>query len=149
MEWFVSLMVKYGLAGMFLSAFLAGSIIPVSSEVVMGALQVAGVDQTGLIVWATIGNTLGSLLNYGLGRLGKQEWIVRYIKVKPKRMEQANRFVQRYGAWMGLLAWLPVLGEALTVALGLFRSNLPLTALTVFVGKLVRYWILAETIALF
>lgn len=149
MGWFVAILIQYGVGGMFVAAFLAGSFIPFSSEMVMAGLQLAGVDPIQLVIWGTLGNTLGSVFNYGLGHMGKQEWIVRYAKVKPDKLAQATRFVQRYGAWMGLLAWIPLLGSAITIALGLLRSNFPLTLFAIFLGKLLRYLILVEAVAQF
>ena len=132
-------LVQFGGFGMFLVAFLAGSIVPFSSEVVMTALQLAGVPNVSLLVWGTAGNVLGSSLNYGLGRLGKIEWLEKYAHVKKQKIETAERFVQKYGPVMALLAWIPLLGSAITVALGLLRSNFPATLLFMTIGKVLRY----------
>lgn len=131
----------YGLPGMFVSAFLAGSILPFSSELVMAGLQLAGADPWGLVVWGTLGNTLGGLLNYGIGRLGHEEWITRYAKVSPERLERGRRWVHRYGAWAGLLSWLPVVGELITVAMGYLRVNWATSLLAILVGKGLRYYV--------
>lgn len=133
-------LIDYGLWGMFVAAFLAGSVLPLASEVVLAALVAAGVAPLELLIVATLGNTLGSITNYGIGRLGKEAWIERFLRVKKEDLERGQRYVQKYGFWTGLLAWVPVIGELLTVALGYLRVNFPLTVLTVFVGKLVRYW---------
>lgn len=141
MDVLVDILVTYGLPGMFVSAFLAGSILPFSSELVMAGLQLAGADPWGLVVWGTLGNTLGGLLNYGIGRLGREEWITRYAKVSPERLERGRRWVHRYGAWAGLLSWLPVVGELITVAMGYLRVNWATSLLAILVGKGLRYYV--------
>lgn len=128
---------------MFASAFLAGSVFPLSSELVMTALLAAGLDPVLLVVWGTLGNTLGSMFNYGIGRLGRMEWIERFLKVKPHELGRARRFMAGHGAWMGFFAFLPVIGEALTIVLGLMRANILITTVSVTTGKLLRYALLA------
>lgn len=141
-----ALLLKFGFGGMFIASFLAGSVLPFSSELVMIGLLLAGSSPWWLLLWATLGNTLGSMLNYGIGRMGKPEWIEKYAHVKPENMEKAEKFVQNYGAWMGLLAWIPILGSAIAIALGLLRSNPLLTLLMFAIGKIVRYIIVIEAI---
>ncbi|MCF0235830.1 MAG: DedA family protein [Bacteroidaceae bacterium] len=146
MESLFQFLIDHGVAGMFVSAFLAGSIIPLSSEFVMAGLIAAGVAPLHLLVAATVGNTLGSMFNYGIGTLGREEWIERWLKVKPEQLERGKRHVNRYGYWVGLLSWLPVVGELLTVAMGFLRTRFVPSLITIFIGKLVRYWlILAAT----
>ena len=72
MEAVVAFLVSHGAAGMFIAAFLAGSFFPFSSEVVMLGLLGVGADPDGLLWWGTLGNTLGSLFNYGVGTLGRR-----------------------------------------------------------------------------
>ena len=72
---------------MFVAAFLAGSFFPFSSELVMLGLLEAGADATSLLVWGTIGNTLGGLFNYGVGSMGKEEWVTRRLKISPERLQ--------------------------------------------------------------
>lgn len=130
---------------MFLSAFWAGSVLPMSSEAVLLALLETGLPPVTLLLCATAGNVLGGLVNYGIGSLGKEEWITRYAKVSPEKMQRGMRYVTRYGAWAGLLAWLPVLGSIITVAMGFGRTNLPLSVCTIALGKYLRYQIIVST----
>jgi membrane protein YqaA with SNARE-associated domain len=134
---------------MFLAAFLAGSVFPFSSEAVILALMATGLDPWQLMIYGTIGNVLGSVVNYAIGRMGKMEWIERYLKVKREKLEHAQRWVAKYGAWMGLLAWIPLLGSAITVALGLMRSNIPLTFTAISIGKIARYVLVIYGTSLF
>ena len=148
MDTVIQFFVDYGYIGMFLSATLAGSIAPFSSELVMGLLQAAGLDPWTLVVVATVGNTAGSLFNYGLGYLGKKEWIARFFNVREDKMNRAMSHVHRYGPLMGFMAWVPFVGEALTLALGLARANLWLSMTTIFIGKFIRYAILMFAVGL-
>ena len=145
MESFLEALVTCGRAGMFIAAFLAGSVFPLSSEVVLLALLGAGGNPFLLLVCATAGNALGSLFNYGLGRMGREEWITRFAKIPPEKLRRGMYHVRRYGVWAGLVAWIPVAGELITVAMGYLRVNLPLSLLTITVGKYLRYQILVST----
>jgi len=134
----------YGYWGMLLTAFLAGSVFPFSSEAVMLALLATpGIDPWTLVAYATVGNVLGSLFNYGVGRMGRTEWIERWLKIKPEKMERARRFMAGRGAWMGFFAFVPILGSAITVTLGLMRANVIISLVSITVGKLLRYCLLA------
>ncbi|MBR3702791.1 MAG: DedA family protein [Alistipes sp.] len=139
MDAIVDFFIDWGYLGLFLSAFVAGSILPFSSEVVLTVLVQMGLDPMICLISASVGNTLGGLVCYGLGYLGNMEWIERWLKVKKESMDRVDKFVKRYGAWMGLFGVLPWVGEAIIVLLGLMRSNVYLTTLTMFIGKAVRY----------
>lgn len=148
MEAFLSALTSYGGFGMFVAAFLAGSFFPFSSEAIMLTLLAAGVNPDELLLWGTAGNVLGSLFNYGVGSLGSPEWFQKRWKNSPEKFEKAKRIVRNYGAWAGLLAWLPVLGSVITIALGFLRAKLVYSMLTIALGKYVRYWILLRAYAL-
>ena len=128
------LLINYGYIGILIASFLAASILPFSSEVVMVGLLAAG-----LIAYGTVGNVAGSMFNYGLGRLGKPEWIERFLRIKKSDLERAERFMAGRGALMGFFAFVPVIGDAITVMLGLLRANVGVTLLAVTLGKLLRY----------
>jgi membrane protein YqaA with SNARE-associated domain len=102
----------------------------------------SGLDGGLLVIYGTIGNVLGSVFNYFVGRLGKLEWIEKYLKIKRKNMERAQRFMAGRGAWMGFFAFLPIIGSAITVTLGFMRANMPISFLSITIGKLLRYWLL-------
>lgn len=135
-------LLSYGYMGMLVAAFLAASIMPFSSEAVMVGLQAAGLDPIFLIVYGTIGNVLGSMFNYTIGRLGKMEWIEKYLHVKKEDLDKAHRFMAGRGAWMGLLSVIPVVGDVITVALGLMRANVVIVVISVTISKLLRYVLL-------
>jgi membrane protein YqaA with SNARE-associated domain len=148
MESITAFLVQYGCVGMFFAAFLSASIFPFSSEVVMAALQTAGVDPVQLIIWGTLGNVGGSMFNYWIGHFGRMEWIETYLHIKREKVEKWKRFVARYGAWMGFFAFVPVIGDVITVALGFMRANPYISALSIFIGKLLRYIILVYVVSL-
>lgn len=135
-------LLSYGYMGMLVAAFLAASILPFSSEAVMVGLLAAGLDPIFLIVYGTIGNVLGSMFNYTIGRLGKMEWIEKYLHVKKEDLDKAHRFMAGRGAWMGLLSVIPVVGDVITVALGLMRANVVIVVISVTISKLLRYVLL-------
>ena len=149
MDSLITLLTDYGYIGMFISAFLAGSIFPLSSEVVMLALIAAGLDPWQLVVYGTIGNTLGSMFNYWIGTLGRMDWIEKYLHVKKKDLDRAQRFMAGRGALMGFFAFLPAIGEGITIVLGLMRANVALTVVSVTIGKLARYALLALGVEIF
>ena len=125
---------------LFLSAFLAATVLPVSSEAVLAGMIVSGRgDPALLLAVATIGNTLGSVVNWVLGRgidtLRNKIW----FPVTAGRYEQACRTFRRFGKWTLLFAWLPVVGDAFTLAAGAARVNLGVFVALVAIGKAVRY----------
>ena len=144
MDAFISLLAENGGVGMFCAAFLAGSFFPFSSEAVMLALLAAGANPTELLLWGTAGNTLGSLFNYGVGSLGREEWIERWTKVPPEKLERGKRWVRHYGVWAVLLEWLPIIGSVITVAMGFLRVKMFYAMVNVAIGKFVRYWLLLQ-----
>jgi membrane protein YqaA with SNARE-associated domain len=127
---------------MLIAAFLAGSFFPFSSEAVMLALLATGLDAWELIVWGTIGNVLGSAFNYAVGRMGRLDWVERYLHVSQQSLQRAERFMAGRGAMMGFFAFLPVLGSAITILLGLMRANIPLSFFSITLGKFLRYALL-------
>ena len=149
MESLIGILTDYGYAGMLVSAFLAGSVFPLSSEVVMLALMAAGLDPWALVIYGTVGNTLGSMFNYWIGSLGRMDWIEKYLHVKPQNLDRARRFMAGRGAWTGFFAFLPVIGEGITIVLGLMRANITLTVVSVTAGKLARYALLALGVKIF
>lgn len=135
-------LIHLGPYGMFIAAFLAGSFLPFSSEAVMLALMAMGVSPWGLIIWGTAGNVLGSGVNYCIGRLGKVEWFEKYLHVKPEAMDKARKFMRGRGALMGFFSFIPLLGSAIVILLGLMRANPVISFISITIGKVVRYIVL-------
>ena len=139
MEQLLALLIDYGPWGMFASAFLSGSILPFSSEAVMVALLAAGVNPWILFAAASAGNTLGGVTCYYVGRMVPADRVQHIFHIKESHMQRAHTLVARWGAWMGLLCWVPIIGDALLVTLGIMRSNPLTTNLTMLVGRTLRY----------
>ena len=137
-------LIEYGPFGMLIASFIAGSVFPFSSEAVMLAMLAAGVDPWELVITASIGNVAGSMFNYGVGRMGRLDWIERYLHVKKESLDRAQRFMGGHGAWMGFFAFLPILGSAISILLGLMRANIAITLTSITLGKVMRYAIIAS-----
>ncbi len=129
---------EIGYWGLFISSFLAATIIPVASEALLILMLSMGYDPIISLTSATIGNTLGGWLNYMIGRMGNPYW----LKVFGATLERINKWkntVNKYGSWMALFSWLPIIGDVLGIALGFFRVRILPTFLFIFIGKFLRY----------
>lgn len=142
MDAITDFLINYGYWGMFISAFLAGSIFPLSSEAVILALMASGLAPAPLVIYATVGNVIGGMFNYLVGSFGRLEWIERYLHVKREKLDRAQRFMDGHGAWMGFFSFLPVIGEGITISLGLMRANVIITIVSITAGKALRYILL-------
>ena len=87
-------------------------------------------------------------MNYGIGRLGKLYWIEHYLHVSKESLSRAERFMAGRGAWVGFFAFIPVLGDAITIMLGLMRANVLISVISISVGKMLRYVFLAYGVEL-
>lgn len=129
--------------GLFLSAFVAATLLPTASEAVLvGMLLGAEHPVQALLLVATVGNVLGSAVNWVLGR-----WIERFrarpwFPVRPQALERAQAWYQRYGKWSLLLSWAPVIGDPLTMVAGVMREPFPVFLLLVTIAKFGRYAVL-------
>lgn len=128
------------LALLFLNAFLAATILPLSSELTLGAMALADPDRTqALLVAASTGNTLGSASNWLLGRFLLHFRDRRWFPASPATLERAGAIFRRYGLWSLLLAWLPVIGDPLTIVAGMLRTPFLPFVVLVAIGKTARY----------
>lgn len=125
---------------LFASAFLAATLLPVSSEAALLASMATGLADSGVLVAvAALGNTLGSVVNWALG-YGVSQYCERaWFPVSSTRLDQAGRAFRQWGAWVLLLAWLPIIGDAFTIAAGVARLRLRLFLPLVAIGKTARY----------
>lgn len=129
--------------GLFLSAFAAATLLPTASEAVLVALLINGEQSvTGLVLAAGIGNVLGSVTNWWLGRGILHFQHKRWFPIKPETLQRPQAWYRRYGKWTLLLSWAPVIGDPLTVVAGVMREPLPVFLLFVTVAKFGRYLIL-------
>lgn len=130
---------EYGYIGLFLASFLAATILPFGSEVVFVALLAAGLNGWACVAVASVGNWLGGMTNYYLGRLGKIEWIEKYLKVKREKIDKMQHWLEGKGASMAFFSFLPVVGDLIAIALGYMRANVYIVNIAMFSGKFIRY----------
>lgn len=129
--------------GLFLAAFLAATLLPTQSETVLVALLLGGHPAWLLVLVASAGNILGSLVNWWLGRGVAHYRDRRWFPVKPAALERARGWYARYGRWSLLLSWAPIIGDPLTLAAGVMREPLRWFLPLVALAKAGRYLVLA------
>ena len=135
------------LGGLFLTAFLSATLLPGSSEVFLVSVISAGKTPIAIAVLiATAGNTLGSSVNWGVGRFLAQFRTSRWFPVSPQKYEQYTKWYQRWGIWSLLLSWMPVIGDPITVVAGIARSPFLLFVFVVFLAKGARYLVVAGVV---
>jgi membrane protein YqaA with SNARE-associated domain len=124
---------------LFGSSFLAATILPFYSEVLLFALLRDGGDPWMLVAVATLGNTLGAVVNWVLGLYILRFQHKRWFYFSQKQISKAQAWFQRYGVWTLLLAWLPIGGDPLTLIAGIMRVKIVPFLLLVGLGKGLRY----------
>jgi membrane protein YqaA with SNARE-associated domain len=133
---------------LFLTAFAAATLLPAYSEVLLGTLVTQGYSLWWLWVWATAGNTLGSVVNGVIGRQVDRFKNKRWFPVSERHLERARERFNRYGQWSLLLGWLPLGGDALTLVGGIMRVPWLNFVVLVAIGKGLRYafvlWLVME-----
>ena len=135
-------LIDYGYIGVFIASFLAATVLPFSSEVVLIGAIYAECHYWPCMIAATIGNTLGGMTCYWLGKLGKIEWIEKYLKLKPEKIEKVQRWIEGKGSWTAFFVFLPGVGDFIAVALGFLRANAWIVFVAMLIGKALRYWVL-------
>lgn len=135
------------LAGLFAAAFLAATILPAQSELLLAGLLIAGRHPPGtLVAVATAGNVLGSVVNWILGRYFAHYRNARWFPVSARALERAEQRFARHGPWVLLLSWVPIIGDPLTVLAGVLGMPLGRFVAIVTLAKLARYLVLAASI---
>ncbi|RLQ88994.1 YqaA family protein [Notoacmeibacter ruber] len=130
--------------GLLASAFLGATLLPGASEAVLVGLLAAGEGSAAMLVGvATLGNVLGSCVNFVCGRFLLHFSDRRWFPVSPAALTRYSRFYRRYGIWTLLLSWMPIIGDPLTVLAGAARTPLTFFLVLVTAGKLARYALLA------
>lgn len=127
-----------GLVGLFIGSFLAATVVPFSADALLIGMLMAGGSPWVVVAIATAGNFLGGLTSYAIGRIGKWEWIEK-LGVKPETLEKHKARIDKYGAWIALLSWVPFVGDVFAVALGFFRVKFVPSAIFMFIGKAGRF----------
>ena len=137
--YFLGALFDYSLWGLFFASFLAATVVPFSSEVVLTAVLANGTDVMWAVIVASVGNWAGGMTSFALGYLGKWEWIEKYLRVKRETIEKWHNRLYKGGAFFAFLTWLPGVGDIFAIGLGVLRANVWVISITMFAGKLVRY----------
>jgi membrane protein YqaA with SNARE-associated domain len=127
-------------AGLFWASFLAATVLPFQSEVVLfGMLLTEHYMVPMLVLVASLGNVLGSVVNYLLGRFLVVFEDRPWFPVKRDKIVRAESWYRAYGRWSLLLAWLPVIGDPLTIVAGVLRESFAVFLVLVVIAKTSRY----------
>lgn len=130
--------------GLFTSALVAATILPMQSEAVLAGLLIAASHPASiLVIVATTGNVIGSVINWYIGRYLLKFRDKRWFPGSGRQLERAQNWYGRYGRWSLLGSWLPVIGDPLTVVAGLMREPLISFLALVTLAKATRYILLA------
>ena len=142
MEYFT----EFGYIGLFIASFLAATILPLSSEVILSFLLLNNFNPTILVSVATFGNVLGSFVNYSIGVWGSIFFIRKVLKISEDEFVKAKQRFQKYGVFSLFFAWVPVIGDPLTVVAGVLKINILIFFIMITSGKLIRYVIISYAI---
>ncbi len=135
----MNVLAEYGYIGLFMASFLAATILPFSSEVVLIYLLLNNHDPFLSITVATAGNVLGSVVNYALGFWGSFLIMEKLLRLSQQEIARSEQRFKKYGVFSLLFAWVPIIGDPLTVAAGVLKINFYLFLSLVTAGKLFRY----------
>ena len=107
---------------LFFISFLAATILPFSSELTLaGLISTSNYDNLLLLVFASFGNVLGSVFNWGLGFYARNLTIKKWFPFKETQIERSSKWFSKFGKWSLLFAWVPIVGDPLTFVAGLLR----------------------------
>lgn len=135
-------LIELGYLGLFIGTFLSATILPFPSDVIVIGAYEAGLPIAPVLTIATIGNLLGGLTNYYIGYLGHSEKLIKKFKLDQKKLDKWEKRLSKWGIYLGLISWLPLIGEPMVAALGFFRVKLIPLALMMLTGKFIRYSVL-------
>ena len=134
-------LINLGYLGLFLASFLASTVIPLSSDIVLSSLIFMNFDVWICIFVATAGNFLGGLTTYGLGYLGKWEWVEKYFKKSREDIEKFQHKVQKAGIIAAAFAWLPFIGDVVALSLGFLRFKPVPVFIMMLIGRFCRFMV--------
>jgi membrane protein YqaA with SNARE-associated domain len=132
-----------GYLALFVLSFTAATLLPLGSEWLLAALLLKGGDPFLLVTTATLGNLLGAVSTWLIGRYGGDFLVRRCLRIDEEAQRRAEERYNRYGIWSLLLSWVPLIGDPLCLIAGIFRVRLTLFIPLVGAGKLGRYCLLA------
>jgi membrane protein YqaA with SNARE-associated domain len=125
---------------LFIISFLAATILPFSSELTLaGLIATSNYDNLLLLIFASFGNILGSVVNWVLGFYSRNLITKKWFPFKDKQIENSSKWFDKFGKWLLLFAWVPIIGDPLTLAAGLLRIKFKEFLILVTIGKVSRY----------
>ena len=136
MEYFADL----GYIGLFISCFLAATfVIPFSPEVILGILILKGFNLQLTIIIATIGNWMGGMTSYFIGRIGDWKKIEKYFKIKKDKVNGFKKRIDKWGSVLAFFTWFPLGGDILALSLGVFKVDVYKVSIWMLIGKFFRF----------
>lgn len=135
-------LINFGVLGLFIGTFLSATILPFPSDIIVIGIYEAGYPVLPCLVLATFGNLLGGLTNYYIGYKGHSEKLIKKFKLDQTKLDKWEIRLSKWGIYLGLISWVPLIGEPMVAALGFFRVKLAPLIITMFIGKFIRYFIL-------
>jgi len=127
---------------LFSISFLAATILPLSSELMLaGLIAKSNYDSLLLLIVASFGNVLGSVFNWTLGFYSRNLTIKKWFPFKDEQIEKSSKWFNKFGRWLLLFAWVPIIGDPLTLAAGLLRIKFIEFIILVTIGKVSRYFL--------
>lgn len=141
-------LINNGLTALFVLSFLAATLIPLGSEWLLLALIVQGMEPVPVVAVATAGNFLGACTTYAFGFWGSDFMMQKILRIQAKEQERAEQFFTKYGSWILLFAWLPVVGDPLCLVAGSLRLDFLRFSCLVGIGKLARYAFIAALVTM-
>ncbi|MEE0937602.1 MAG: YqaA family protein [Bacteroidales bacterium] len=138
-----------GLLGLFIGSFLASTILPFPSEALLVGNIALGNNVWTCVLLAGLGNSLGGMTSFGLGRLGKIEWIEKLFKVSKEKITRMQKTVNRYKAIAAFFAWLPFVGDVIAITLGWFKISPLKSCLYMTLGRFTRFTVVGVLLQYF
>lgn len=138
-----TLLTDYGYISLFITSFLASTILPLGSEGLVALMVFEKFNIYTVVFVASIANFLGACTSYYIGYTGRGFFINKYMRISEEQLQKAENSFKKYGGFSLLFTWLPGIGDAITVAGGLLRYRFIYFAILVFIGKIFRYLLVA------
>ena len=142
----MNFLINFSFFGLFIASFAASTILPIGSEPIFASLVLTGFNPITCLIIASIGNWLGGMTNYYIGRLGKIEWIERYLKIDLEKIKNIQQKLFNKSAFMAFFCFLPIIGDIIAIILGFARANILIVNIMMFAGKFLRYWLILQSL---
>lgn len=135
----MNFLVNLGYLGLFIGAFISSTIIPFSSDALLVGMLALGYNVWICLVVATLGNWCGGLTSYAIGYAGNIERIEKKFNISLAKLEKQKHRILKYSSLMAFFAWLPIVGDLLSVGLGFYKVNIYKTSVWMLLGRFIRF----------